>query len=356
MLLALLCDAPRGQKDLVRLARRLTQRQRRALGIRPNADGSFPAPTQSTFSRCLSGLDPQRLNQVLLDIQAQVRGAPPADELIVLDGKEPRHGPGHAILTAVTVPSQHYLGSALVDTKTNEIPVARDLFGDLDLAGRTVRLDALHTQDETARQLVQEHGAHYLLTVKDNQPHLRENIEKKVPVPPTGLSPRPPTPTCARTVEWNKGVRESRTLCRRAVSPEDVGFPWAAQAARLTRQATGRADETVALLTDLEPRHLAAATWLQHDRRGWDIETGLHARLDVSLLEDLCRIRTPRSLWVLGMLRRLVVSLYVEWRAAQPKGHQKTVTDFHTVLGEENLAPAFRFLTAKRPSLKNPHA
>ena len=42
------------------------------------------------------------------------------------------------------------------------------------------------------------------------------------------------------------------------------------------------------------------------NRQGWDIETGLHARLDVSLLEDLCRIRTPRSLWVLGLLRRLV--------------------------------------------------
>lgn len=191
MFLALLCDAPRGQKDLVKLARRLTQHQRRALGIRPNDEGYFPAPTQSTFSRCLSGLDPQRLQQVLLDIQAQVRGAPPADELIVVDGKEPRHGPGHAILTAVTVPSQHYLGSALVDTKTNEIPVARQLFGELDLAGRTVCLDALHTQDQTARELVLDHGAHYLLTVKDNQPHLRENIEKKVPVPPTGFSPSP---------------------------------------------------------------------------------------------------------------------------------------------------------------------
>ncbi len=191
MLLALLCDAPRGQKDLVKLARRLTQHQRRALGIRPNAAGSFPAPTQATFSRCLSGLDPQRLNPVLLAIQTQVRGAPPTDELIVLDGKEPRHGPGQAILTGITVPSQHYLGSALVDIKTNEIPVARELFGDLGLAGRTVCLDALHTQDQTARELVLDHDAHYLLTVKDNQPHLRENVEKKGPVPPTGFSPSP---------------------------------------------------------------------------------------------------------------------------------------------------------------------
>lgn len=189
MLLAILCDAPRGQKDLVKLARRLTQVQRRALGIRPNAQGRFPAPSQSTLSRLLAQLDARRLNEVLLQIQAQVRGQPPPDELIAVDGKEPRHGPGDAILSAVTVPSQFYLGSALVDTKTNEIPVARELFGDLDLAGRWVALDALHTQDETARQLVMAHGARYLLTVKNNQPTLRQNIDQLVPVPPTGFSP-----------------------------------------------------------------------------------------------------------------------------------------------------------------------
>ena len=192
MLLALLCDAPRGQKDLAKLARRLTQHQRRAVGIRPNPHGRFPAPSQSTFSRLLAQLDARRLNQVLLDIQAQVRGQPPPHELIAVDGKEPRHGPGEAILSAVTVPSQFYLGSALVDTKTNEIPVARELFGELDLAGRTVALDALHTQDETARQLVLEHGAHYLLSVKNNQPTLRQNIDTMVPVPATGFSPSGP--------------------------------------------------------------------------------------------------------------------------------------------------------------------
>jgi hypothetical protein len=189
MLLAILCDAPRGQKDLAKLARRLTQHQRHALGIRPNPQGYFPAPSQSTFSRLLSGLDARRLNEVLLAIQIQVRGQPPPDELIAVDGKEPRHGPGDALLTAVSVPSQFYLGSALVDTKTNEIPVARELFGELDLSGRTVALDALHTQDETARQLVMDHGAHYQLTVKNNQPTLRQNIEKMVSTPPRGFSP-----------------------------------------------------------------------------------------------------------------------------------------------------------------------
>ncbi len=189
MLLALLCDAPRGQKDLAKLAKRLTQDQRRALGIRPNPQGRFPAPSQSTFSRFLARADARRINEVLLAIQQQARGRPPQDELIAMDGKEPKHGPGDAILSAVTVPSLFYLGSALVDTKTNEIPVARELFGDLDLVDRRVSLDALHTQTHTAIDAVIEHGAHYLLTVKNNQPTLRQNIARKISLPPQGFSP-----------------------------------------------------------------------------------------------------------------------------------------------------------------------
>jgi len=189
MLLAMLSEAPRGQTDLAKFARRLTQVQRRALGIRPGSDGRFPAPCQSTFSRMFQGLDARKVNAVLLEIQEKVRGRPPQQDLIVIDGKEPKHGPGQAVLSAVTVPSQFYLGSALVETKTNEIPVARELFGDLELAGRRVALDALHTQDQTGRQLVLEHGADYLLTVKKNQPTLRHNITHLIPVPPTGFSP-----------------------------------------------------------------------------------------------------------------------------------------------------------------------
>jgi hypothetical protein len=189
MLLAMLCDAPRGQKDLAKLARRLTQSQRRAVGIRPSPNGFFPAPSQSTFSRFLDQIDAKALRERLLRIQAEVRGPIPSDELIVVDGKEPRHGPGEAILGAVTVPSQFLMGCARVDTKTNEVPVARELFGTMDLAGRTVSMDALHTCEQTARELVVEHGAHYLMTVKGNQPTLQKNIHTAVPAPTAGFSP-----------------------------------------------------------------------------------------------------------------------------------------------------------------------
>ena len=189
-LLAMLCGAPRGQKDLEKFARGFSQGQRRALGIRPDRQGKYPAPSQSTFSRFLEGVNGKKLDEQLLHIQCQLRGPVPKEDLVVLDGKEPKHGSGASILTAVTATSQHYLGSAIVDVKTNEIPVAQqELLPKLDLEGRFVSLDALHTQDQTARTVVLEAGAHYLLTVKDNQPTIRLNIENKVTAPEADFSP-----------------------------------------------------------------------------------------------------------------------------------------------------------------------
>lgn len=186
---AILSGAQRGPKALAGFAKKLSQAQRRALGIRPQAKGWYPAPSQPTFSRALHAVDPEAVDRAVLDFQAQVRGQPPKEELIALDGKEPKHGGGHSILSAVSVPSQHYLGSAVVSTKTNEIPVARKLFPKLDLEGRFVSLDALHTQTETALALVQEHGAHYTMTVKDNQPGIHGTIKNLLPQIPAAFPP-----------------------------------------------------------------------------------------------------------------------------------------------------------------------
>ena len=189
MLLAHLCGAPKGQKDLAGFALRLSAAQRRSLGVRRNRQGQYPAPSQPTFHRVMKHIDALALENVFLSFQTQIRGPAPPDELIVMDGKEPTSGSGDSILTAVSVPSQYYLGSALVDQKTNEIPVAREFFERLDLDGRRVSLDALHTQTETAQALVLEAGGDYLFTVKANQPKLQERITALVTPLPGRFSP-----------------------------------------------------------------------------------------------------------------------------------------------------------------------
>jgi hypothetical protein len=107
----------------------------------------------------------------------------------------------------------------------------------------------------------------------------------------------------------------------------------------------------VGLITDLAPDQLPAAQWLKTNRLAWGIENGTHQRLDVSLNEDRCRVRSPNALWILGMLRRTVISLFMHWRARHPKPHHQSLTDFQAAMGEDNLALAMTFVTRQRPKL-----
>lgn len=58
-----------------------------------------------------------------------------------------------------------------VDAKTNEIPELAPAVAHLDLTGAVVTLDALRTQAETARYLVQDKHAPYLMIVSRRRHH-----------------------------------------------------------------------------------------------------------------------------------------------------------------------------------------
>ena len=98
----------------------------------------------------------------------------------------------------------------------------------------------------------------------------------------------------------------------REVSPEQVGFPGARLIARLKRRVRRKgkqSTETVYLISSLTLEQLDALGWLQLKRGYWLIESRLHQALDVSLDEDRSRVRQPNAALVLGMFRRLVVSV-----------------------------------------------
>jgi hypothetical protein len=189
MACAHLCGAPRGHRDLAAFAKRLTQPQRRALRIRPNPTGDYPAPSKSTFGRALRAVAFEKVEAAILSFQQQIRGPAPSQDVVVLDGKHVKASRGAQLVTAVTAKSQHYLGSELVEEKSNEIPAARKLLGRIDIEGRFVSLDALHTQQKTARSVVLEGGGDYLLTVKDNQEGLHDTLKTLVPPVPAAFPP-----------------------------------------------------------------------------------------------------------------------------------------------------------------------
>lgn len=114
------------------------------------------------------------------------------DTAIAVDGKALRGSadggtPAVHLLSALLQREGVVVRQLRVDGKTNEIPCLQPLLQELPLEGAMVTADALHTQNATARFLVEDKHADYLLPVKDNQPSLRQDIEA------LGLSALPPS-------------------------------------------------------------------------------------------------------------------------------------------------------------------
>jgi hypothetical protein len=165
----------RSFEAMAQWAQELSREALRRLG------GTRPAPPSE---KCLR-LTLQRLDAVALDRQLGAwlaRHNLRPGKAIAVDGKTLRGAhdgqqPAPQLLSAVLhqegiVVAQHPVGD-----KTNEIPCLQPLLEGLPLQGAVVTADALHTQTETARYLVEDKHADYVFTVKDNQPTLRQDID-----------------------------------------------------------------------------------------------------------------------------------------------------------------------------------
>ena len=172
--LAMFSGVRRGPQDLAHYAATLSQGQLRALGFRTQrGTGRIRCPGESTFKRVLPQLDAAAVERALLLWQEQILG-PPQDRLVIVDGKTLCHA--HVELVSTVSGSGRWLGTVAVADQSNEIPAARQQLAKVDLCGKTVLADALHTQTQTSQQILFEGGGDYLLTVKENQKELVQTL------------------------------------------------------------------------------------------------------------------------------------------------------------------------------------
>ncbi len=175
IVMAMATGVRQGPDDLEKYADTLSHPQLRALGFRRDRrTGWHRSPKKTTFTRVLAGVDAPVLERVLLEWQRRLTG-PVQDSLVIVDGKKMRHG-GVEMVNATTGGGQ-FLGGVITDSKSNEIPAARQLLSRLDLAGKIVLSDAAHTQVETGQQVLFEQGGDYLMTVKANQKTLQQTLQ-----------------------------------------------------------------------------------------------------------------------------------------------------------------------------------
>jgi len=180
VLCATLCGVARGQRDLAAFAATLSKAQRRALRFRKRKhSGEYPAPKETVFFRLLSRTDPRQLEKALLGCQEHVLGAQSEEDcLIAYDGKVLRSANGMELVSAYSVNTGRWLGTEAVESKSNEIPAVQRLLPRVHMERKTAALDALHTQLDTARQIVQDGGGEYVLTVKGNQKGVGKTLQQ----------------------------------------------------------------------------------------------------------------------------------------------------------------------------------
>lgn len=241
--------------------------------------------------------------------------------LIALDGKTVRgtigehHPQGEHLLCAYLPQEGVVLFQVPAGVKDNEISVAPTLLQALDLRGKVVMGDAMHTQ-RTASVQIRDAGGDYVWLAKDNQPTLHADIATLfAPAEPTVLGGQIPHDfQTAQTLDKGHGRLNRRHI---TVSSELNGYsdwPGLAQVFQIERERvetkTGKiTHETVCGLTSLTRAQAPPERLLDLIRGYWGIENGLHYRRDVTFHEDRTRMTVGNTGRIMATLNNLVISL-----------------------------------------------
>ena len=273
----------------------------------------FVAPHADTIRRALAAVDAAALDEVVGGwLFRQVSAGRLAhDQLVVaLDGKSMRGAlreDGRAVhLFAAMVHGEGIVvGQHEVDAKSNEITAFKPLLEGLDLQGALVTADAMHTQREHARFVVEDKQADYLFQVKDNQPGLLAACRA---IDDESFSAAA-TDTCR-----GHGRIETREV-RVADVPEGLDFPHATQVIVVYRERAGLDDqmisaETSYYITSAAGSDAGPAELGTHVRGHWGIENKVHWVRDFTFDEDRHQLRATASpARALATLRNLTISL-----------------------------------------------
>jgi predicted transposase YbfD/YdcC len=273
-------------------------------------------PSHDTFERVFNLLNPRAFQACFIGWVKEISDLVGLRH-VAIDGKTLRHS-GHApsglgmlhAVSAWAAEQQVFLGQVLTDAKSNEITAIPKLLELLDLHGALVTIDAMGCQKAIAKQIV-EQGGDYVLTVKENQGHLLEDLQATVAKAVDGCLPADVIQDYT-TVDSGHGRQEERSY----IVIHDVdGIRDRRHWKKLTTVGMCRHERTVGGQTTTEVRYfigsrrLSARTYSKVLRGHWGIENNLHWQLDLTFGEDASTIHQRNAGANFAALRRIAVSL-----------------------------------------------
>ena len=273
-------------------------------------------PSHDTFERVFDRLQPQALQAALLSWLHEI-SAILGVRHIAIDGKTLRHSGGGSsplrylhLVSAWAVEANLTLGQVATDEKSNEIEAIPRLLELLDVQGALVSLDAIGCQKAIAAKIVAG-GGDYILTVKDNQEHLREDVEACF-IHAYDNDFHGVRYETYETVEKGHG-REEKRVYELIHGPE--GIRGQEEWEKLSVIGKCYSERTVAGQTSSEMRYFIGSrrcgvkTYGKALRNHWRMENCLHWQLDVTFGEDASRIQKRQGAENFALLRRLALAL-----------------------------------------------
>lgn len=251
----------------------------------------------------------------------QRQGGQEASEPLAFDGKReratipPEETQGEALLAVYAPEQQKVVAQGRIETEGGEIPAAQKVQAKVDLRGKVVVADALHTQRAVSVQVVEAAG-NYVWTIKENQPNTYRAIELlfTTPVPvKDGLDFQ-----TARRVNKGHGRIDERTLTSSNLLNDYLVWPYVRLVFRLERKFIFRRKGQAVRVEHSFHYRLSSLCRTQTDnthlmsfkRRYWQTETGLHFRRDFTFYEDATRMSHPHATPNLATVHNIILSLF----------------------------------------------
>jgi len=273
-------------------------------------------PSHDTLNGVLAALDPALFKACFVSWVEDLREAEP--DLIAIDGKTSRRSHARSkgreplhLVSAWASRQRLVLGQEAVAGKSNEISAIPLLLERLALQGDLVTIDAMGTQTEIARTIL-ERGGDYLLALKANRPATFKDVEAFFAEPsPEGIE------TCT-TTDGDHGRIETRrhTVCHNVAwlfsdrrYPGKVAFPGLAMIGMVDSETEREGRLTHERRYYLSSARLDAQSFARAVRGHWGIENRLHWVLDVVFKDDLARLRTGHAPENMAVVRHMATNL-----------------------------------------------
>lgn len=284
-------------------------------------------PSHDTFGRIFAKIKPEEFQKRFIDWVQAVEQLT-AGQVIAVDGKKIRRShdqeSGKAAIYMVSAWATHnqlVLGQTKVAEKSNEITAIPELLRLLDISGCIVTMDALGTQTEITKTIV-EGGGDYLLTVKENQGHLFEDIQCVFEVD-VAQGMKYAQYSYAKTVNKGHGRIETRE-CWSTDLEEHLSLlrkrkQWQGLKSLVRIVSQRQIGETIEVQTRYFISSLPAEAKkiLKAKRSHWKIENQLHWVLDIAFREDESRVRKDHAAANLAILRHMALNLLKNEKSAK---------------------------------------